>query len=157
MKKKVIVGIILSIIWMAVIFSFSARTSNELDLNNNIIVNGIAHIINSDFDNMIIDDKKELLSTISFFVSKTAHFSEYAILAFFLFYAFAFVKKYGIRYTIIVFISFLYAISDEFHQRFSSGRTPRAQDVLIDTLGAFAMVLFIEFILTIYRMEKKHD
>lgn len=157
MKKKVIVGITLSFIWMIVIFLFSSRSSDELDLSNNIIVNGIAHIIKPDFDTLTIDNKNELLSLISFYVSKTAHFSEYAILAFFLFFAFAFIKKYGIRYSIIILISFLYAISDEYHQKFSAGRTPRTQDVLIDTFGAFAMVLFIEFILTIHRMEKKHD
>lgn len=35
-----------------------------------------------------------------------------------------------------LFLAFLYAITDEFHQRFTPGRTPSAQDVLIDTVGA---------------------
>ena len=33
-------------------------------------------------------------------------------------------------------LAFLYAITDEFHQRFTPGRTPSIYDVLIDTLGA---------------------
>ncbi len=154
MKKKVIIGIILSILWMTVIFLFSARSSTELDLKNNFIVNTISHIVNSNFDSLSELEQNDILSNVSFYVSKTAHFSEYGILAFFLFFACAFVKKYGIRYSIIVLIACLYAISDEYHQSFSDGRTPRVQDVCIDTLGALAMVLFIEFILTIYRSKR---
>jgi len=33
-------------------------------------------------------------------------------------------------------LAFLYAITDEFHQRYTPGRTPSIYDVLIDTLGA---------------------
>ncbi len=154
MKKKIIIGLILTILWMAVIFAFSSRSSGELDLKNNVIVTTIAHIVNSNFDSLEELKQEEILSNVAFYVSKTAHYIEYAILAFFLFYALAFVKKYGIRYTLIVVIACLYAISDEFHQKFSGGRTPRVQDVMIDTLGALTMVLVIEFILTIYRYNK---
>lgn len=155
MKKKVIVGIILSIIWMGVIFLFSSRSSTELDVKNSFIVNTIKNIFFPNFESFDLERKENILSNISFYVSKTAHYTEYAILAFFLFFAFAFIKKYGIRYSSIIIISLLYAISDEFHQKFSNGRTPRIQDVMIDTLGAITMVLFIEFILTIYRMNKR--
>ena len=41
-------------------------------------------------------------------------------------------------------VSFLYAISDEWHQMFVRGRDPRIMDVLIDTAGALlAMGLFL--------------
>ena len=152
MKKKIIIGFILTILWMIVIYSFSAKTSAELDVKNSFIVTTVAKIIKPNYESLADTELDNFLSTISFFVSKTAHYTEYAILAFFLFYAFAFIKKYGLRYSIIVLISCLYAISDEFHQKFSSGRTPRIQDVMIDTLGAITAVLFIEFILTIHRM-----
>ncbi len=154
MKKKVIIGIILSIAWMVVIFLFSSRSSTELNVKNSFIVNVLKIIFYPSFDSFNPNRQEHILSNISFFVSKTAHYGEYGILAFFLFYAFAFIKKYKIRYSIIIIISLLYAISDEFHQNFSSGRTPRIQDVCIDTLGALTMVLFIEFILTIYRYKK---
>ena len=129
-------------------------------MKNNFLVNILVHIVNNNYDNLDSNIQNEILSNTTFFVSKTAHFTEYAILGFFLFYAFAFIKKYGIRYSVIVIFSCLYAISDEYHQNFSKDRTPRIQDVMIDTLGAITMVLFIEFILTIYRykkMEKRND
>ncbi len=154
MKKKVIIGIILSIIWMIVIFLFSSKSSLELDLKNNFIVKTIINIIDKDFDMHTIDEKNEIISNVSFYVSKTAHFIEYGILSIFLFFAFAFIKKYSLRYFFMLIISFLYALSDEYHQTFSQGRTPRLQDVLIDTLGALTFILIIEFVLTIYRYKK---
>jgi VanZ family protein len=33
-------------------------------------------------------------------------------------------------------LSMFYAMSDEWHQRFTPGRTPSVQDVVIDTIGA---------------------
>jgi|YNPBryBLVA2012_1023415.scaffolds.fasta_scaffold00604_5 VanZ family protein len=38
-------------------------------------------------------------------------------------------------------LAVVYAISDEAHQSFVPGRTPRAADVLIDTLGAVSVLL----------------
>lgn len=44
-----------------------------------------------------------------------------------------------------VLISFLYAVSDEYHQSFVPGRGPAFRDVLIDTIGAsFALFGIIE-------------
>lgn len=155
MKKKTIIGIILSIIWMAVIFVFSSKSSSELDVKNSFIVNIIKQITYPNFDNLEPNNQEYILSNISFFVSKIAHYIFYAILGLFLFYAFAFIKKYKIRYSFVVLTSLLYAISDEFHQKFSSGRTPRIQDVCIDTLGVITMVLVIELFLTIFNKKNR--
>ena len=40
------------------------------------------------------------------------------------------------RFLLAAFLAVLYAITDEFHQRFTPGRTSSVRDVLIDTLGA---------------------
>ena len=42
-----------------------------------------------------------------------------------------------------VLLSFLYAISDEFHQSFTPGREPRIRDVAFDTIGASLAMLLI--------------
>ena len=46
----------------------------------------------------------------------------------------------------------LYALTDEFHQRFVSGRTPSAVDVLIDACGAAAGIAAWAFIQTRARL-----
>ena len=45
-----------------------------------------------------------------------------------------------------VMLACLYACTDEFHQRFTPGRTPSVEDILIDTIGATAGVGLWPFI-----------
>ena len=66
-------------------------------------------------------------------LKKGAHLGVYAVLAILLAYAIA-VPRYGRR--VAFALAVLYAISDEFHQSFTPGRTPHAADVLIDAAGA---------------------
>lgn len=55
-------------------------------------------------------------------------------------------KKYLVFYIILCF---LYACSDEFHQTFIGGRSPRMLDVMIDTIGS------IVGLISIYLIERK--
>lgn len=77
-----------------------------------------------------------------FLILKSFHLMEYGFLAILLFFAF---KKYG--WTII--ISYLYAISDEFHQSFTPGRTPAFRDTLIDLLGILIGLFILKKLLKI--------
>ena len=45
-------------------------------------------------------------------------------------------SKPGRGFWVAILISFVYGISDEFHQSFVPGRTPDAMDLLADTVGA---------------------
>ena len=158
MKKKVmIIGIILSLIWMGVIFWFSSRSSSQLDVRNRFIVKIIIDLFIPNFDNLNIDNQNQILGDISFYVSKSAHYLEYGMLALLLSMAFILVKKRRYRYLFIMLVVILYAISDEIHQMFSDGRTPRVLDVMIDSLGGLTMVLLIELFITIIGLVKKHD
>ena len=152
-----IIGIISSIIWMIVIFLFSSRSSNELDLRNSFIVKTVLNIFVKNFDSLDANAQNIILSDVSFYVSKSAHYLEYGMLALLLSFAFILVKKRSIRYLFIMLVVCLYAISDEIHQMFSDGRTPRALDVMIDSLGGLTMVLLIELTITIIGLVKKHD
>jgi VanZ family protein len=44
---------------------------------------------------------------------------------------------------IAVLSSFLYGVSDEYHQMYTQGREARVRDVIIDGLGASALIYFI--------------
>lgn len=76
-----------------------------------------------------------------FLILKSFHLIEYAFLAFLL--SFVFLKK---KY--IIFISYLYAISDEIHQSFTPGRTSRFRDTLIDLIGIFIGVFIFQKIIS---------
>ncbi len=66
--------------------------------------------------------------TSRFLILKSFHLIEYAVLAFLLLLAIT-------NYKSVIFISYLYAISDEIHQSFILGRTGRFRDTLIDLIG----------------------
>lgn len=70
-----------------------------------------------------------------------AHFTEYAVLA--SLWAWALAPELGGRTLLVAgAISLLYAISDEYHQRFVEGRDSDVLDVLTDAAGiAFALVV----------------
>lgn len=53
--------------------------------------------------------------------------------------------------------AFLYAMTDEFHQGFVAGRTPKVMDVMIDTAGAFAGTVFLVFIWFLIEIKQKSN
>ena len=91
---------------MAVIFWFSSQPSNELP---NF---GLMDLI----------------------IKKSGHVFEYAVLAFWVWYALDFRKD---RRWLVWLIAILYAATDEYHQSFVVGRYPSVWDVVIfDNVGA---------------------
>lgn len=84
-----------------------------------------------------------------FLILKTFHLIEYAILAILLYYG---TQKY--RHAIV--ISYLYALSDEFHQRFTIGRTSKFSDTLIDLLGIVLGLFILKIFLKKINFRVKH-
>jgi VanZ family protein len=89
------------------------------------------------------------LDDLNFVIRKLAHFTEYAILTVLGYWAGTKAilqpSLLALRYALLG--SILFAISDEFHQRFEPGRTSLLSDVLIDSLGASVAVLLIYWLI----------
>ena len=66
------------------------------------------------------------------FLGKAAHVAEYAILGWLIQRARGDKRAWWQSWLMAI----LYAATDEFHQSFSPGRTPRVTDVMIDAVGA---------------------
>lgn len=129
--KKTIIKIILVIIWMIVIFSFSNQKAvDSTKLSDGFIRNTISKVIN--------DDRPETISKFVTPVRKSAHFCVYLILGLLVMNCFSINKKY-ILYSIVICL--LYSISDEIHQIFVPGRSGEVLDVIIDTFGSFIGVM----------------
>jgi VanZ family protein len=78
-------------------------------------------------------------TTSEFVFKKTAHLCVYAILYFLTWRALHLTTHRHTHpkiYALALLLVVLYAISDEYHQTFTSGRTPTVRDVGFDTLGA---------------------
>ena len=147
-----------AIIMMCLIFNFSgqdADTSSELSFQVGVKVFSIA---NDTFDKGWSLQKIEQLSEKSqHYIRKTAHFTEYFVLA--VTVAFP-LYVYGIRGIWLVILAGGYCIAfaglDEYHQSFVEGRSPQKRDVLIDSCGVVLGVIVTRIIgwtgrMTIFR------
>lgn len=82
------------------------------------------------------------LAKVQFLIRKTAHITEYAILAGLLFRGWRNVlTDPWARATAALVVAMLFAASDEFHQSFVASRTGSLGDVLFDSSGALIGVM----------------
>lgn len=89
-----------------------------------------------------------------FFIRKVAHTLEYAALGFCSTFAFCYTfKNIKLFYCGILF-SFLYAVSDEIHQRFVPARSGQVRDVFIDLAGVLLGVLILGLLYLLYKKIK---
>ncbi|GFZ33953.1 hypothetical protein CSC2_44790 [Clostridium zeae] len=86
-------------------------------------------------------------ANLDYIVRKNAHAFEYIVLAVLVNASFFAFDKKGKQYLIyILFICLFFAVTDEFHQSFVSGRTSLVSDVLIDFGGSLiGICLFYVF------------
>lgn len=134
MNGKKLFNIILVILWMILIFTMSSFNATESGEQSGMIV---------DFINQIIHvDNIKLLSLI---IRKLAHFTEYFVLGILVANAF---YKCNKKLFLAIIICVIYAISDEIHQIFVSGRSCQLLDIIIDSLGSITGIF-------IYKIFKK--
>jgi VanZ family protein len=94
----------------------------------------------------------ESMGRLNFVVRKVAHITEYAILTLLLVRALQYGRQ-ALRPGVLLMasaLSLLYAVSDEIHQQFVSGRSATAKDVALDAFGAL-LVLVGLFLWAIHR------
>jgi len=89
---------------------------------------------------------EETLQIYHGYIRKTAHFSEYAVLAFLALRAFSRSSAEALqklRYILPIVLVAAIAMLDEFNQSFEATRTGSAWDVLIDIAGGVTIVLIL--------------
>ena len=146
MRKKIF--LILAILWMAIIFSFSAKNADESTKESNAVGMFLGSIVYSDFEEWTEEEQQAFAEEWDHPVRKCAHMTEYAILGFFLVGArYDGREKCGRVVGRSLGIAALYAATDEIHQYFVPGRACMFTDVCIDSVGALLGVLFATVIL----------
>lgn len=142
MAKK-ITGII-TIVWMAVIFAFSAQPA----IQSSQVSGGVGYRIAEWESDFFRQDKTKAelyaqAESMQLFIRKGAHMGEYALLALFLCFH---LRYYPISKKQLILLALAitagYAAADEFHQLFVPGRAGRLSDVCIDSLGGILGILF---------------
>ncbi len=145
MRRKTCLA--LMIVWMAVIFTFSARPADESEEDSLRVGMLLGRIFVPEFEEWSREKQYEFAEKVDHPVRKTAHASEYAVLG---------LLAAGIcirggeeerRYRRDLFlpwgIAAAYAATDEFHQLFVPGRSGQVSDVLLDSAGALAGLLLL--------------
>ncbi len=124
------------LIWMAVIFF--ASTGEFSASNTNAVLQPVLRWL---FPH-ITDER---IAVLHFLVRKCAHFSAYAILG--LLAAHAFIESSHVKlrrqwFLVALFLTCVYALTDEYHQSFVASRTASIYDSLIDMAGGFTALVF---------------
>jgi len=161
-NKKILffVGILL-ILHMTFIFQLSNRNADLSSKDSAKTLNVVKVITDEELKNYIEGKPVENIGIKQRLIRKFAHFSFYLILGMIL-YCFIYLLKKPFVYAVMFGIFF--ALTDEFHQLFISGRGGRLFDVYIDslgsTIGVFIMYGIIELILYLKRkkcLNKNND
>ncbi len=152
MKIRIIIKLILVILWLFIIFSFSAQKGEDSSSLSNGILIKIAEFING--EKLSLVEKENVIDNYSIYIRKFAHFFVYFILGILVFNflkEFFFITPKTIIYTVLFCL--IYAGTDEIHQMFVSDRLASIIDVLIDTFSSFlsSVILFV-----FYKKKKKH-
>lgn len=160
MRQKIC--FVLMLIWMLVIFMFSARDSIESTEDSYRIGMEFGRLVVPAFHSLSDEEKLAFAEAVDFPIRKTAHAAEYAILGVLAIGTLYDAKRKNGRYISIrgsIFaawaVAAAYAASDEFHQLFVSGRSGQLSDVLLDSTGALVGVLLGAFFMGRRKRKRK--
>lgn len=152
-KKMNILRIILILLLLCtffVIFGFSSQDGEVSGGISQRITKTILEKSNR-YNNLPEKRQNEISHRTEKIIRKMAHFSIYTVVGLLLMGLFStYHLKNNWRVIMTIVIGILYAGSDEFHQSFSPGRTPKVTDVYIDTLGVLLGILLVLFVKKLY-------
>ena len=151
-RLPTVIAILLAVLilsTMVVIFFFSAESGEESGSRSADVTDAILKITHPNLDSLPREEQQSIEASVHHLVRKTAHFLEYAFLAFLTTCLLLWLKHFSVfrirPWQVWVFpaaLGLLYAISDEVHQIFSH-RGARFTDVLIDFAGTLFGVCMV--------------
>lgn len=143
--NRILLGAV-AVAWMMVIFGMSAMQAPASEnLSTNMTKTAVEAFF-PEYREAPADIQSEIISGADHLVRKTAHFAEYMLLGLFVTLLFlCYEGSFKSRISAALLICMVYAVSDEVHQIFVSGRGPMAGDVLLDWAGsAFGLMVTLK-------------
>ena len=135
-KSLIVISWAAVLLCMAVIFVLSAQKGDE----SQSLSDGLIFVTEFGFGSDL--------------VRTCAHFLEYAGLSVLIYNA-LYQSCGKVRPYWSVFLSFLYAVSDEIHQLFVEGRAAQISDIIIDTFGAVSGIAVLTVLIIIFGKIKR--
>lgn len=128
---------ILIVLCMLLIFSFSTDNSEESSSKSDGLIVKISEIFTG--RKLKENERNKYIDKYVVLVRKSAHFTIYLILGLLIL---SFIREFRVvdyrAVLLSVFLTFLYACSDEVHQLFVPGRSGEFLDILLDSVGALS-------------------
>lgn len=146
MNIKKIISLLFAIGWLLIIFYFSNMDTNESNNKSKETINRVVETTQiKTKDNFTTEKQEQLVETLNKPLRKVMHLIMYFILAILLISTLT-LSNIKHKYLITIIICIIYALTDEYHQTFISGRTGQLTDVIIDTLGSLLYIIIHKII-----------
>lgn len=160
-KKIWILPVVLLVVWMSIIFGFSAQPVKESVSLSEKVGRVVSETVVPEFRSWPEKKQNKFVKKIDFGVRKAAHFTEYAFLGmlWISFFHSILRGRYGYKKEMIfsILASAVFAVGDEFHQLFVDGRHAKIHDVCIDTTGATVGILLITLVVSKIVRERRKN
>lgn len=131
---------------MIIIFLMSSQPAHDSTETSLAVGHAVCTLFVPGYSKMSTDDQLQLAKKIDHPVRKTAHATEYAILAMLIFAAISGMYD-NIKHNLISLgFTTAYAVSDEIHQYFVPGRACMLTDVMIDLSGALVGLILVSLV-----------
>ena len=156
MKQNIlrIIFILLLLATFATTFHFSSQIGEESDEVSKGLLSKLIDIFPYTKDLRDVT-KEKLIEYGNPIIRKLAHFSIYALVGVWIMsFMSTFKTRLYKKWIVSMIVGIGYAIFDEYHQSFVSGRAPSITDVGIDSLGVLSGILVVLIIISIYRALK---
>ncbi len=136
---------------MTYIFTLSAETAVQSSQTSSGLIEKIADTFVPSFKEMPAIEKKAIVSSLQDIVRKAAHFTVFGALGVSVAcFASTFRGKFWLKLIFCQLFCSLYAVSDEYHQTFSEGRSCQLSDIGVDSFGSFCGIIFVLLIVLIF-------
>lgn len=147
-NKKKILGLLFVILWLGVIFYFSASDSSSSTSQTNIAINTLRSLAEQNpFFNFILLKLTEKHSLV-YSIRKLAHLTIFCILQLIIFWVMKLNGYSTLKASVFSIVGvIIYASFDEMHQYFTPGRSAQVKDVFIDSIGGSIGLIISYFII----------
>ena len=146
-----IIFFMLVILWMGIIFKLSSANGEKSTGTSRSSLEMIITLFNKNIDKQKLS---EIVIKYDVVLRKFTHFSGYLVGGVLLYFMYFYLNKlvnYKLKkikmYSVIT--GSIYAMTDELHQHFVSGRSGEIKDVLLDTSGVIIGVVIVWAVITV--------
>lgn len=146
---------------MIFIFSMSHQSGKESTETSKSVTTVIAQTTIKDFEQKEPIEQNKIIEGLNKQIRSAAHFTEFGTLgALILLFLLTWKEQIFLRYLGAITITFLYACTDEWHQKLlGDGRAAQWIDIGVDTLGAafFCSLVLIVFLICTRKRRRKNS